>query len=103
MPGLSAQQPLQRLAWQGQDLPMQPLPYAGDLTAGIISHAGKLSLVKCFQAMYFLTQTKKNVSALELKRLIGVCYRTARRVKSRMLQVMSEREERTVFSRRVPS
>lgn len=82
---------------------MQPLPYAGDLTAGIISHAGKLSLVKCFQAMYFLTQTKKNVSALELKRLIGVCYRTARRVKSRMLQVMSEREERTVFSRRVPS
>jgi hypothetical protein len=71
------------------------------LTAGTIFHATKLSLIKWFQAMYFLTQTKNNVSALELKRLIGVCYRTAWRVKHKLIQVMSEREEMTILSGRV--
>jgi len=51
--------------------------------------------------MYFMTQTKNNVSALELKRLIGVCYRTAWRVKHKLAQVMSEREESTILSGRV--
>ena len=63
------------------------------LTGGTIFHATKLSLRKWFQAMYFLTSTKNNVSALELKRLIGVCYRTAWRLKHKLLQVMTEREE----------
>jgi Zn ribbon nucleic-acid-binding protein len=71
------------------------------LTAGTIFHATKLSLIKWFQAMYFLTQTKNNISALELKRLIGVCYRTAWRLKHKLLQVMREREESTVLSGRV--
>lgn len=51
------------------------------LTGGTIFHASKLPLQKWFQAMYFLTQSKNNVAALELKRLIGVCYRTAWRLK----------------------
>jgi len=51
--------------------------------------------------MYFLTQSKNNVSALELKRLIGVCYRTAWRLKHKLIQVMREREESTVLSGRV--
>jgi hypothetical protein len=71
------------------------------LTSGTIFHATKLSLVRWFQAMYFMTQTKNNVSALELKRLIGVCYRTAWRVKHKLAQVMSEREETTILSGRV--
>ena len=71
------------------------------LTAGTIFHASKLPLTKWFQAMYFLTQTKNNVSALELKRLIGVCYRTAWRVKHKLVQVMTERERVTVLSERV--
>src|SRR5438552_1865653 len=50
------------------------------LTSGTIFHASKLPLRKWFQAMYFLTQSKNNVAALELKRLIGVCYRTAWRL-----------------------
>jgi|WetSurMetagenome_2_1015567.scaffolds.fasta_scaffold28823_4 hypothetical protein len=48
--------------------------------------------------MYFLTQTKNNVSALELERLIGVCYRTGWRVKHKFIRVMHDREERTVPS-----
>ena len=71
------------------------------LTSGTIFHATKLPLVRWFQAMYFMTQTKNNVSALELKRLIGVCYRTAWRVKHKLAQVMSEREESTILSGRV--
>ena len=71
------------------------------LTSGTIFHATKLSQIKWFQAMYFLTQTKNNVSALELKRLIGVCYRTAWRVKHKLIQVMREREQTTVLSGRV--
>ena len=71
------------------------------LTSGTIFHATKLPLVRWFQAMYFMTQTKNNVSALELKRLFGVCYRTAWRVKHKLAQVMSEREETTILSGRV--
>ena len=42
--------------------------------------------------MYFLTQTQNNVLAQELKRLIGICYRTAWRLKHQRLPVMTERE-----------
>lgn len=42
--------------------------------------------------MYFLTQSKNNVAALELKRLIGVYYRTAWRLKQKLLKVITERE-----------
>ena len=62
------------------------------ITSGTIFHSTKLPLQKWFQAMYFLTQTKNNVSALELMRLVGVCYRTAWRMKHKLLQVMTERE-----------
>lgn len=71
------------------------------LTGGSIFHSTKLPLVQWFQAMYFLTQTKNNVSALELKRLIGVCYKTAWRVKHKLMQVMVEQEQNTVLFGRV--
>jgi transposase-like protein len=45
--------------------------------AGTIFHGSKLPLVTWFQAMYFLTQSKNSTSTLELKRLLGVSYRTA--------------------------
>lgn len=71
------------------------------LTSGTIFHATKLPLMTWFQAMYFLTQTKNNVSALELKRLLGVCYRTAWRLKHKLLQVMTEREQERQLDGRV--
>jgi ribosomal protein L37AE/L43A len=45
--------------------------------AGTIFAATKLPLAAWFLAMHLLTQAKNNVSALELKRHLGVCYRTA--------------------------
>jgi ribosomal protein L37AE/L43A len=71
------------------------------LTEGTIFHSTKLDLRIWFQAIYFITQNKNNVSALELKRHIGVCYRTAWRVKQKLMQVMYEREKSTVLSGRV--
>lgn len=71
------------------------------LTAGTIFHASKLPLTTWFQAMYFLTQTKNNVSALELKRLLGVSYPTAWRIKHKLMQVMAERETSRTLAGRV--
>ena len=71
------------------------------VTSGTIFHSSKLPLTTWFQAMYFLTQTKNNVSALELTRLLGICYRTAWRMKHKLMQVMCEREAATVLSGRV--
>ena len=68
------------------------------LTGGTIFHSTKLPLTIWFQAIYFLSQTKNNVSALELTRLLGVCYRTAWRVKHKLMQVMYEREQATILS-----
>lgn len=71
------------------------------LTEDTIFHSTKLPLTKWFQAMYFLTQTKNNISSLEMKRLIGVCYRTAWTVKHKLMQVMFEQEQTTKLSGRV--
>jgi transposase-like protein len=62
------------------------------LTSGTIFQATKLPLRLWFLAMYWLTQTKNNVAALELRRILGVCYRTAWRLKHKLLQVMAEAE-----------
>lgn len=62
------------------------------LTSGTIFHSTKLPLTVWFLAMYFLTQTKNNIAALELKRLLGVSYPAAWRIKHKLMQVMSERE-----------
>lgn len=71
------------------------------VTAGTIFQATKLPLRLWFLAMYLLTQAKNNVSALELKRHLGVCYKTAWLVKHKLLQVMSEREARRQLDGRV--
>lgn len=71
------------------------------LTGGTIFHSTKMPLTTWFQAIYFLSQTKNNVSALELTRLLGVCYRTAWRMKHKIMQVMHEREQTTILAGRV--
>jgi len=43
-------------------------------------------------ALYLLTQTKTNLSALELSRHLGVCYRPAWRMKHKLMQAMTQRE-----------
>lgn len=71
------------------------------LTEGTIFHSSKLPLTIWFQAMFFLTQTKNNVAILELRRLMGISYRAAWRIKHKLMQVMYEREQFTVLSERI--
>ena len=51
--------------------------------------------------MFFQTQNKNNISVLEFKRLIGVSYRTAWRIKHKLMEVMFEREQTTRLSERI--
>lgn len=71
------------------------------LTEGTIFHSTKLPLTTWFQAMYFLSQNKSNVSILELRRLIGLSYPATWRIKHKLMQVMYERESTTRLSGRV--
>ena len=61
--------------------------------AGTIFHQSKTPLTKWFLAMHLLTQSKNNVCALELKRHLGVCYKTAWLIKHKLMEVMRVREE----------
>jgi transposase-like protein len=71
------------------------------LRSGTIFHSSKLSLIKWFQAMFFMTQSKNSISALELKRLIGVSYRTAWLVTHKVMAVMLEEELKTKLYGRI--
>jgi transposase-like protein len=63
------------------------------LRSGTIFASSKLPLTRWFLAMQLLTQAKNNVSALELKRQLGVCYRTAWLIKHKIMEAMRVREE----------
>jgi hypothetical protein len=63
------------------------------LVSGTLFEATKLPLTTWFLALYLLTSTKTNLAALELKRHLGVSYRTAWRLKHKVMQAMAEREE----------
>lgn len=71
------------------------------VTAGTVFEATKLPLTRWFIAMHLMTQAKNNVSALELKRHLGVRYKSAWLMKHKLLQVMTEREDRRVLDGRV--
>jgi ribosomal protein L37AE/L43A len=60
---------------------------------GTVFQATKLPLNCWFLAMHLLTQAKNNVSALELKRHLGVRYKTAWLMKHKLLEVMFVREQ----------
>jgi hypothetical protein len=62
------------------------------LHSGTLFHGSKLPLRKWFQAIYLVTQNKNNISALSLMRHLGICYRSAWRLKHKLLEAMAERE-----------
>ena len=62
------------------------------LISGTLFESTKLPLTSWFLAIHLLTATKTNLAALELARHLGVCYRTAWRLKHKVMQAMTERE-----------
>lgn len=71
------------------------------LRAGTIFESTRLPLRLWFLGIYHLSQPKNNVSALELKRLLGINYKAAWRMKHKLMQVMDEREADRVLGERV--
>jgi len=69
--------------------------------SGTIFEATKLPLSRWFLAMHLLTQSKNNVAALELKRHLGVCYKTAWLMKHKLMEVMLVREDSRQLEGRV--
>ena len=67
---------------------------SGTNPRGAVFEGSKLPLRTWFLAMHLLTGSKTDMAALELKRHLGVCYDTAWKLKHKIMQVMTEREER---------
>ena len=63
------------------------------VTSGTIFEQTKLPLTIWFLAIHLITQSKTGISALELKRQLGVSYNTAWSMKHKIMQVMKERDD----------
>lgn len=68
------------------------------LISGTIFEQTKLPLTTWFLAIHLITQAKTGLSALALKRQIGVSYNTAWSMKHKIMQVMKERDDRKPLS-----
>lgn len=66
------------------------------LIAGTVFQGTKLPLTTRLLAIYLLSQAKAGLSALALKRQVGVSYPTARLLHHKLMQAMAAREERYV-------
>ena len=77
-----------RRYWQGAHCRTQTT-----LRSGTLFHASRLPLITWFQAIYLVTQNKNDISALSLKRHLGVSYRTAWRMKHKLLEARPKRED----------
>lgn len=75
--------------------------YQSSSIVGTIFEHTKLGLRQWFLAIYLMTQSKNAVAALELKRQLGVSYKTAWLVKHKLLQTMFLREETRQLDGRV--
>ena len=64
------------------------------LTAGTVMEETNLPLTTWFLAIYLISQAKTGLSALALKRQLGVSYPTAWRIHHKLMTAMGEREER---------
>ena len=64
--------------------------YQFSVTAGTMLHDSHLPLKKWFLAVYLMTESKKGISALQLKRTLNVAYRTAWYLCHRVRAAMEE-------------
>ena len=68
--------------------------HQASLIAGTVFQGTKLPLTIWFLAIYLISQAKTGLSALALKRQLGVSYPTAWLIHHKLMQVMADREER---------
>ena len=61
--------------------------------AGMLFHKSRVPLTKWFRALYLVTQSKNDISSLELSRRLGVKYDTVWGMKRKLMAVMAERNK----------
>lgn len=71
------------------------------LIAGTVMQGTKLPLTVWFLAIYLISQAKTGLSALALKRHLGVSYPTAWLIHHKLMRAMAEREARYVLDGQV--
>jgi len=71
--------------------------HQSSLIAGTVFQGTKLRLTVWFLALYLISQAKTGLSALALKRHLGVSYPTAWLIQHKLMQAMAEREQRYVL------
>jgi ribosomal protein L37AE/L43A len=57
-----------------------------------VFHSTNLPLTTWFLAMYFITQCKNGISSMELMKHLGVSYKTAWKMRHKLMQVMVEQD-----------
>lgn len=75
--------------------------HQASLIAGTVFQGTKLPLTIWFLAIYLISQAKTGLSALALKRQLGVSYPTAWLIHHKLMQVMAEREERYMLEGKI--
>ncbi|MDR0275480.1 MAG: IS1595 family transposase [Burkholderiaceae bacterium] len=75
--------------------------YQSSSIAGTVMQHSKVPLTKWFLAMYLMTHNKNAISALALKRQLGVSYPTAWMLKHKLMQAMQLRDESYPLRERV--
>ncbi|MBL0352075.1 MAG: IS1595 family transposase [Dechloromonas sp.] len=68
--------------------------HQASLIAGTVFQGTKLPLTTWFLAIYLISQAKTGLSALALRRQLGVSYPKAWLIQHKLMQVMADREER---------
>lgn len=76
----------------------QACRHQASLIAGTIFQGTKLPLTIWFLAIYLISQAKTGLSALALKRQLGVSYPTAWLIHHKLMQAMADREDRYVLA-----
>lgn len=79
----------------------QACRHQASLIAGTVFQGSKLPLTIWFLAIYLISQAKTGLSALALKRQLGVSYPTAWLMHHKLMQAMATREERYVLDGKV--
>ncbi|AGA32814.1 ISXo5 transposase [Thioalkalivibrio nitratireducens DSM 14787] len=72
--------------------------HQASLIASTVMQGTKLPLTTWFLAIYLVSQAKTGIASLALERHLGVSYPTAWALKHKLMQAMTEREERYTLS-----
>jgi hypothetical protein len=75
--------------------------HQASLIASTLFQGTKLPLTTWFLAIYLISQAKTGLSALALRRQLGVSYPTAWLIHHKLMQVMADREERYLLEGKV--